>query len=214
MAQRKSIQNNGRAKESAETPSPPLGSTDDARKVAYHEAGHAVVGVLLRWAIRHVSIVPSGGTLGYIRHPRTLVDYWSPEEIASRISLPSVDNTKAANKYTPDHPARSRLRRTRARIDIAVRLAGAKAEKRFAGRWNHRTAHFDRSQSRDIAEQLATELSISSQSILIDEGIRADHLLEENWRCVEAVAHALLAKSRLGGREVRAIVRAALSKPA
>lgn len=62
--------------------------------------------------------------------------------------------------------ARSRVWHTRARVDLAVRLAGTKAEKRFTGRWEHRNADSDRFQSRDLALQLAAELSVPSDSII------------------------------------------------
>src|SRR5438552_723888 len=67
-------------------------------KAAYHEAGHVVVGVLLRWAIREVSIARRGTLLGQVRHPRTLTDYWSAEEIASHAcSLPSAAAPRSEN---------------------------------------------------------------------------------------------------------------------
>jgi hypothetical protein len=43
------------------------------------------------------------------------------------------------------------------------------------------------------------------------EDERASLLINENWACVVAVTEALLAKSRLTGQEVRAIVKASKS---
>jgi hypothetical protein len=51
-------------------------------RIAYHEAGHAVVGVVLRGAIREVSIGPDNDLSREVRHPRSRADYWSAEEIA------------------------------------------------------------------------------------------------------------------------------------
>ena len=178
-------------------------------RTAYHEAGHAVVGVLLRWAIKEVSIVPAYGMLGHVRHPRSAVDYWSVEEIASRRSRSGMSDLASLVESPLEKPTHSRLRRTRACVDIAVRLAGVQAEKLFTGRWNERGAGFDRFQVLDLARQLATDLSTTPNRIIVCEGVRASRLLTANWRCVEAVASALLEHDRLTGREVRAIVKRA-----
>src|SRR5438552_1950774 len=60
---------------------------------AYHEAGHAVVGVLLRWAIREVSIIPDEQTIGRVRHPRrSELDYWLSDEVTSlKASAPRLN---------------------------------------------------------------------------------------------------------------------------
>src|SRR3954470_4516149 len=101
---------------------------------AYHEAGHAVVGVLLRWAIRDVSIVPDDQTIGRVRHPRrSELDYWLSDEVKSlKASAPSL-NRRVAIPPSELTAVQMRMRHRRARIDIAVRLAGRKAETRFTG---------------------------------------------------------------------------------
>jgi hypothetical protein len=112
---------------------------------AYHEAGHAVVGVLLRWAIRDVSIVPDEQTIGRVRHPRrSELDYWLSEEVKSqKVSARSLRERVAlpARELTA---AQIRMRHRRARIDIAVRLAGRKAEERFTGKWTEHDGGSDR----------------------------------------------------------------------
>ena len=179
--------------------------------VAYHEAGHAVAGVLLRWAIREVSIGPINRLAGYIRHPRGVddLDCSSLEPPGWRV-LPSVGRSAAAmsrQRGVPARTQRSRLRNARARADIAVRLAGPRAERRVTGRWNNRSASIDGWQALEVAKLLAVEIHSTSELIIEQEGMRADRLLKENWQCVHAVADALLAKSRLTGRQVRAIVK-------
>lgn len=176
--------------------------------VAYHEAGHAVVGVRLRWAIKEVSIVRTADTFGHIIHPRSSVDYWAAEEVASQRRRSGIDPRSVADPL--GDPAHSRLRLARARIDIAVRLAGPKAEKRFTGKWNDDVGGFDRFQVLDLALQLAHELSVTADRIIVHESVRASRLLDANWPCVEAVAAALLERDQLTGREVRVIVNAAM----
>ena len=183
--------------------------------IAYHEAGHVVVGVLLRWAIREVSIVPFGNTLGHVRHPRSAVDYWSAEEIASQRSRSEMSGTSPLpGSSLSQAPSSAGLRRTRARIDIAVRLAGPLAERLFTGRWNVHCGAVDRFQVQDLASQLASDLSTTPNRIIVCEGLRSSRLLTANWCRVEAVAGALLQHDRLTGREVRAIVKGSLPNSA
>ena len=178
--------------------------------IAYHEAGHVVVGVLLRWAIREVSIVPIGNTLGYVRHPRSAVDYWSAEEIQSQRSRSEISVTAPVPGSSPSQaPSSAGLRRTRARIDIAVRLAGPLSERLFTGRWNIHCGAVDRFQVQDLASQLADDLATTPNRIIVCEGLRSSRLLRANWCRVQAVAGALLQHDRLTGREVRAIVKGA-----
>lgn len=180
-------------------------------RLAYHEAGHVVVGVMLRWAIRTVSIAPEGYLTGYVRHPRTATDYWSAEDIARYGPLPPLSEA-ASRIESVRYTERATLRRRRARIEIAVILAGRKAEMRFTGRWQHWNGTSDCFQTRDSALQLAAESSATADEIIEDEGLRADRLLAENWSSVEAVATALLGRSCLTGRQVRAIVKSSKQK--
>jgi hypothetical protein len=181
------------------------------RTAAYHEAGHAVVGVLLRWAIREVSIIPDGESDGRVRHPRrSEVDYWLAEEVA-RLQASSKRNGHkgplSTNCLGSSTRAQARMRQRRARIDIAVRLAGPIAEMKFAGECCTRSGHSDRFQLLELADLLAAELSITAQSIVRLEEARARRLLRQNWNSVHAVAAQLLSKSRMSGRAVRAIVK-------
>lgn len=165
----------------------------------------------LIWAIREVSIAPINRLADYIRHPRGIDDlnYSSNEPPGWRV-LPSVGRSAPAisrQRGVPGRTQRSRLRNARARADIVVRLAGPRAEKRATGRWNNPNASIDRWQAIQLAKLLAVEILSTSELIIEREGVRADRLLKENWHCVQALAAALLAKSRLTGRQVRAIVK-------
>ena len=177
---------------------------------AYHEAGHAVVGVLLRWAIRDVSIVPDEQTIGRVRHPRrSELDYWLADEVKSQKASAPTLNERVGIPRSEWTAVQLRMRHRRARIDIAVRLAGLKAEARFTRASNVPGGGFDRREVLDLARQLASELSITADRIIVRESARASRLLAANWPCVEAVARALLVRDRLTGRQVRAIVNEA-----
>jgi ATP-dependent Zn protease len=178
--------------------------------VAYHEAGHAVVGVLLRWVIRYVSIIPDEQTLGRVYHPRrSKLDYWLAEEVKSPNASARSHRKQVGLRLGELTAAQIRMRHRRARIDIAVRLAGRKAEKRFTREWTDPNVGSDRSEVIELALQLASEFPITADRIIVRESARATRLLAENWPCVEAVARALLVRNCLTGREVRVIVNAA-----
>jgi hypothetical protein len=183
------------------------------KKVAYHEAGHAVAAVVLGRAIIHVSIVPTGEWLGHIRHPKGIADPSFQSVVSLRERPPLEIKAKAAwlkrfQRRVRTDGARLALRRRRARAEIAIRLAGSRAEKIFSGRWDNWGARHDREHALDLADLLANDSSVTSKGILDREDARADRILKENWPSVEAVADALLGKSQLSGREVRAIVKA------
>lgn len=181
--------------------------------MAYHEAGHAVAAVLLRRAITYVSIVPTDECLGHVRHPTGVADPDRQSGDTFREQPPLEPEAIAgwwerSQRWAVTYEARLALRRSRARADIAICLAGPRAEKRFSGRWDNRGARHDRELTLALADRLANGSSVTTKGILDQEDARADRILKENWPSVEAVADALLGKSQLSGREVRAIVKA------
>jgi hypothetical protein len=125
-----------------------------------------------------------------------------------KASAPAL-NERVGTSQSEWTAVQMRMRHRRARIDIAVRLAGLKAETRFTGTSNVPGRGFDRVEVLDLARQLANELSITADRVIVHESARSSRLLNEKWRCVETVARALLLHGRLTGRQVRAIVKGA-----
>jgi ATP-dependent Zn protease len=155
------------------------------RRVAYHEAGHAVAAVELNVAFREVSIVPADGTVGHV--VRSLSG-------AIRRSLESG---------TPP----------RRRVEAAVMIcfAGEVAEHRFSGRHDWVGAERDITSALDYLDTI-TESSREAAAYRTLLWIRTEQLFAKDhiWAGVEALAAALMERPTINGREARGIVQAAI----
>ena len=126
--------------------------------------------------LKRVTIKPTAGTLGHCRH------------FSTPAFRPDVDSTP----------------RTLVRIqeEIVALLAGAAAEKRFAGRAHHRAAASDYDAAADLALRLVAS-SRSANALLKWLGIVSEDLVEFRWREIVAVAHELLERGMLNSKAVR-----------
>src|SRR5437764_1999536 len=99
-------------------------SPEDRRRTAYHEGGHAIVGMLTEGAdpVRKVSIIPRGLALG--------VTFAAPESDRFNYREPEV-----STRTTPTRPRESRARRRRAAAD--TRRQRARAPTRDGPRARH-----------------------------------------------------------------------------
>ena len=103
--------------------------TKTLRRVAYHEAGHVAVALRERISIREVTIIPSEGYLGLARnyHPPSFLRAAEYGDLSSR----HVESF------------------------VLVCLAGAAAEKRFCGRYDHIGAGADYKAADDMLSRHA-----------------------------------------------------------
>jgi len=155
------------------------------KEIAYHESGHAVVSVLLRYPVKNVTIIPDGDTLGCINHCDTPTRI--QEDLELLVQLPST-------------------KRWVFRAMMAY-YAGQLAQERVTNR--HPIIVFKEGCSYDFEE--LTGLAKSSwrngyQEQIDQAGEEARRLLEIHWEAVKAVAEALLERKRLSGKYVRKIV--------
>lgn len=153
------------------------GESDKLRSVAYHEAGHAVVCVVLRHAFDYVTIIPDGDSLGRV------VTY----------------RRKGAHESLCWGDPRA-LRW--AERDFIVRTAGGIAQEAATGRG----AESD-SDHQGIIDFVLCGPDGEARSLYAEYQARARRILEAHWDAVEGVAEALLALRRLSAREARNIVR-------
>jgi cell division protease FtsH len=138
-------------------------------ETAYHEAGHAVMGFVLRRYPQSISIIPDGtGAVG-----KTEFDKDAP---------------KGGFRYFDDSDAKRRYIRIRVLIEVAGTIAH---DLKFPGR--------DHDQGDAHDNHWARELIVESVSWEDDHEVylertkqEATLLLKENWHLVEAVAGALL----------------------
>lgn len=153
---------------------------------AFHEAGHAVAACHLHVRLRRISIgTDEHDTLGWL-------ELW-PSRARSN---------GAGDVLTPNAIERN----------IIVLLAGGQAERLSLGRRNYRGGSLDFYE----AMRLATPICRTSQEMsayLRWLQLRAHALVESpTWRQpIEALATQLLQCRQLGAREIRAIIRGAIS---
>ena len=155
------------------------------KRVAYHEAGHAVACWALRRGFHHVSIESKRKTAGRVGHRA-----WQLE------SLKGIESRLDA-----------RIKRL-AHREILIDMAGHEAERHYCGE----EADCDCSQEeRDsivyLALRLANEDTKEAQALLALHRIKAKKLVQANWPQVEAIARALVDSKWLMAHRVRQICR-------
>ncbi len=181
---------------------------DDARIIAYHEGGHAVVAHALGGQIASVTIVPTAERLGCVwaRTP-------TPEMITS-----TVDEDIAT---TVDFCARAHalllMRKSRApgaalivdAIDRGIILmAGPMAEQKLTGAFDACVARSDLAEAEAYAGAIAISPEAAWQYLCLFR-VEARALVNQHWHAVTAVADALIDRQILTGEEVDSIIATA-----
>jgi hypothetical protein len=165
----------------------------DRAETAYHEAGHAVIGLAGELPVSFVTIVPSKYALGHVqtRYQNTGVgwveDRW--------IDHDAFGNTRKRHKYTvAEHHA-----------GIHCDIAGPMAEAELRGdptQWRKHASPADMTLARNSRRQLgkvAKEWPEYERETLV--------LVRKFWSMIEAVAKALLDRGTLSGGDVDDICR-------
>lgn len=157
------------------------------RYTAFHEAGHAVMAVLLKLPFRYVTIVPTAEFLG-----------------GCNFRTPSYAQKLRLVAQNPNAWDRDRLEN-----EIIFYMGGAIAEKRISGRIEHTGSSSDRRCAADLAtaalryappEEVAAYLKYLS--------VRASNLVNspEVWEQVMLIAHRLLKSKKLTQTEVKEVL--------
>jgi hypothetical protein len=151
-------------------------------KVAYHEAGHAVASILLRRALKYVTIVPEHGSLGATANGRLCRSGYGEDDRAFHI-----------------------IER-----EILILFSGAAAERRYSGRNNRRGAGADFEMARELALRIYEGGRIVEKYLAYQVEL-AERFIGNpvHWVQVEAVAAALVKHRTLSGRRARTICREA-----
>ena len=164
-------------------------------RTAYHEAGHAVAHVLLHVPFSYATIEPEVSdartSLGHVRSP-----------------LPDDLQEWAASAEVPSTEYRQWKRYENR---ILVRLSGEMAECRIAGPRRARGGvGNDHREAKKAAHAICGSKKEES-AYLTWLRIRAGNIITSptTWRCVEAVAKALLDKRKLSARRIREIIHGA-----
>lgn len=188
-------------------------SPEDLKNTAYHEAGHAVLTLLLPETdtLHKVSIIPRGRALGVTMNlPEEDKNTYNRVELESRIAI--LFGGRAAeliifNKYTTGASndikkatdlARSMVCKWGMSELVGPMAVGEQSQEVFIGReWVS---------NKDHSEETA-RLVDSEVKRIIDEGMAAaDRLLRENLDALHSVAEALLERETITGAEVKRLM--------
>jgi len=178
------------------------------RLVAYHEAGHAVMGRLLQpdVPIQKVTIIPRGQAAGYAwqvpEEEKTIVNNEDLRKriavalggrLAEELALKDISDGASIDLEQVTRIARAMVTRYGMSDKLGPMVFGKKDEMIFLGREIH--------EQRDYSEKTAIEIDKEVRRI-VDECYRmARQALEENYDKLELVAQALLERESLNKEE-------------
>jgi cell division protease FtsH len=190
-------------------------SLAERRNTAYHEAGHALVAILLPGAdpVHKVTIIPRGMALG-ITQQLPLDDRYTytREYLMTRLAM--MFGGRTAEQLVFGHmttgagddieKATELARKMVCEFGMSPELGpmtfGRKDEQVFLGK--------DLYHQRDYSEHTAIEIDREVRRMIQEAYDTARYLLNENLAGLHAVAEKLLEKEVLDGSEVEAIVKA------
>jgi hypothetical protein len=167
-------------------------------RVAYHEAGHAVVGLALKLPIAFVTIKPKASSLGYVTQAPV---HHSVGQVYARGSYrkPIAD---ASKQDAFGNPVSERTYDWHA--DAVMSIAGGMAECEFlkdGSVW--RDLEGTRTDRRHVASA-RSKLGDKARSIEEYEA-ECERLIKQHWPLIEAVAAKLLEKETMSGNDVYGI---------
>jgi hypothetical protein len=174
---------------------------DDAERnrtqLAYHEAGHAVIGLALKLPVAFATIKPKGATPGYVSYVPT---HHSLGKVYARGSYrkPIAD---ASKQDAFGNPVSEITRDWHA--DAVMDIAGGMAEAEFlkdGSTWRELWSAGDK---RCIA---FARRKLGDKARSIEEyGAECEKLIKQHWPLIEAVAARLLKEETLSGSDVYGI---------
>ncbi len=189
-------------------------SDEEKRNTAYHEAGHALVAVLLPGAdpVHKVTIIPRGMALGLTQ--QLPVDERHSQDKAYLLNNVTIlFGGRVAEELILDHMTTGAGNDIERATEIAHRMVcewgmseklgpmtfGKKEEQIFLGR--------DFTQQQDYSEHTAVEIDREVRRIIKDCYNQAKEILTANLELLHRVAKELLEKEVLDGAEIDVIVK-------
>ena len=198
-----------------------LAMTDEDKKItAWHEAGHAIINVLLEKChpLHKVTIIPRGQALGATmslpkddvlnRQSQEMCDTIAMTmggRIAEEIVTGDISTGAAGDIQQATNMARAMVTQWGMSEKLGMVLYGEGDEYVFLGK--------ELAQGKTYSEQTAQEIDAEVRR-LVDEGYqRASKLITENRDKLELIANALLEYETLDGKQVEEIVRTGKFSP-
>jgi cell division protease FtsH len=187
-------------------------SAEDKEMTAYHEAGHAIVGMKLPKCdpVYKATIMPRGGALGMVMSlPEMDRHSWHKDQMKDRIAMGMAGKAAEIKKWGDERVSSG------ASGDIQSVSAVARA---MVMRWgmSDKIGNIDYSEAHEGYQGNTGGFSVSAETkrviedevkAIIDEGYnRAMQVLTENEEAFERLAKGLLEYETLTGEEIRKVV--------
>jgi cell division protease FtsH len=189
---------------------PLLMSRQDRERIAYHEGGHAILGLVVPGAdpVHRVTIVPRGQALGVTYQRPDSDRYNYPEEylrarivgmLGGRAAEELVYGTKTTGAQNDIEQATTLARNMVTRWGMSERLGMVQ----LAPRENPYLASLDGiGSSKSVSEETARIIDVEVQRIISECHEEAGRLLGVHRGSLETLAHALLERETLDEREI------------
>ena len=190
-------------------------TTEDKRFTAWHEAGHALVNVLLEHThpLHKVTIIPRGQSLGSTmflpkedllsRRREEMLDLicvtMAGGRIAEEIISHDISSGAAGDIQQATRAARAMVCEWGMSDKLGMIQYGNENEYVFLGR--------DMTRSKDYSEQTALEIDAEVKRIIDENYARAKEIINTNRDKLELIANALLEYETLEGQQVDDIIR-------
>ena len=188
-------------------------SDEEKKIIAYHEAGHTLVGKLLPHTdpVHKVSIIPHGRALGVTQHLPVDEKHLQPKEylvnfiwglMGGRVAEELVLDMKTTGASNDIERATDIARKIVCEYgmsdDLGPLAYGKKEEQIFLGR--------EISQHRDYSEETAQRIDSEVKNIVMDAYDNTRKLIEENIDTLHKIATALLEKETLDANDINEIM--------
>lgn len=187
---------------------------EDKRTTAYHEAGHALMAILLPGTdpVHKVTIIPRGRAMGMtMQLPIDDKHSYSKDflyntlsilfggRVAEELIFKSVTTGAGNDIERATELARKMVCEWGMSENLGPLTFGKKDEEVFLGR--------DFGSKRDFSDQIALEIDKEVKRFVVEAYERTTRMLTENIHALRAIAEALLEKEVLDGIEVDQIVQ-------
>ena len=189
-------------------------SDEEKRATAWHEAGHALVNVLLKHThpLHKVTIIPRGRALGVtmslpkedvlnMRRKQAIdtIIMTMAGRIAEEFVTEDVSSGAASDIQQATQLAKAMIMHWGMSEKLGNVLYGEAQEYVFLGR--------DMMRTKDYSEQTAQEIDTEVKRIIFEANKTATEMINENRDKLEMIARALLEYETLDGTQVEEIVR-------
>jgi cell division protease FtsH len=193
---------------------------EEKRLVAYHEAGHAIVGALLPNAdpIHKVSIIPRSQSMGMTQQfPEKEIYIYKREYLLDLITVMmggraaevSIFNTATSGAGNDLQRATKMARK----MIIEWGMSGRFEHMALGSQEEHVFLGEEIGKHREYSEQTAQEIDQEVENLLDKSFKRAEHLIQEHQNALDQLAALLISEEEVSGERVYTLVNQSTKNP-